>query len=111
YPNEVYGPLYLAVTRSVEGEFLVAVPLLERVITMDSLALQGARAFFSACIAVQHLISAYESLDSLDAAERTARRWLRIQPSSGPAHIALAHVLDARSRPAEALEVARATKQ
>jgi tetratricopeptide (TPR) repeat protein len=111
YPNEVYGPLYLAVTRSVEGEFLVAVPLLERVITMDSLALQGARAFCSACIAFQHLISAYESLDSLDAAERTARRWLRIQPSSGPAHIALAHVLDARSRPAEALEVARATKQ
>jgi DNA-binding SARP family transcriptional activator len=111
YPNEVYGPLYMGVTHVAEGEYLRAIPLLERVITMDSLALQGARAFCSACIAFRHLISAYESLDSLDAAERTARRWLRLQPASGPAHSAVADVLDARSRPAEALDVARAIKQ
>ena len=111
YPNEVYGPLYLGAARVVEGAFLEAIPLLERVIALDSLALRGAQTPCSACLAFQHLIAAHEAVDSLDAAERTARRWLRLQPLSGPARAALANVLDVRGRPAEALAISRASKE
>jgi DNA-binding SARP family transcriptional activator len=111
YPNEVYGPLYRGVAHLEAGEFLEAIPVFERVLASDSLALQGTAAECSACVAIAGVELAYEGADSLDAAERTARRWLRLQPFSTAARTTLALLLDIRGHPAEALATARAGKE
>jgi len=101
YPAEVEGHLYSGIALVNEGEFLAARAPLERVIAMDSLgAHRGVTC--GLCIAMEWLVSAYLLADSLPAAERTARRWIRLQPGvPGPVD-ALVGVLDRQGRAAEA---------
>jgi tetratricopeptide (TPR) repeat protein len=54
------------------------------------------------------MVSAYELADSLAAAERLARRWVRLQPHSREAMNALTEVLDAAGRGPEADALLRA---
>ena len=105
YPTEVEGHLYTGIALVNEGEFLAARAPLNRVIAMDSLG-TGRGVTCGVCIASQWLVSAYLLADSLPAAERTARRWLRLQPSSPAAVDAVVAVLDREERSAEADSVA-----
>jgi len=66
-------------------------------VAMDSLGLRRVAAECSACDAFASLVSAYLALDSLDAAQRTAREWTRLQPGSGRAWHDLATVLEWQS--------------
>jgi hypothetical protein len=69
-----------------------------RVISMDSLGLKGSSAACLACEAYGALIYSYLSLDSLPAAERTARRWIATQPGAPVPYSVLADVLQLEGR-------------
>ena len=74
---------------------------------MDSLGARGARPTCSSCEAMRTLVSAYELADSFLAAERQARRWVRLQPGAAPPANALAEVLQSQGRFAAADSVVR----
>ncbi len=92
------------------GDFLRAVPHFERAIQLDSLSLHADRALCVACDALLGLELTYEKADSLAAAERTARRWIALQPDAARAWHTLAtdlmhlgrfdEAIDARTRAA-----------
>ena len=107
YPAEVAGHLNLGIAFVQEGRFLEALEPLGRVVAMDSLGLHDAAAPCGACDALRWIVSSYELVDSLGAAERVARRWLQLQPDSRNAVIALTDVLDIQGRGAEADSVLR----
>jgi tetratricopeptide (TPR) repeat protein len=107
YPTEIEGHLYTGISRFFAGEFLAAITPLERVVAMDSLGVSGTRPTCWSCEAMRTLVSAYELADSASAAERQARRWVRLQPGV-PAANALVEVLEAQGRFAEADSVIRA---
>jgi tetratricopeptide (TPR) repeat protein len=109
YPNEIQGHLSSGIARAYDGEFLAALEPLERVITMDSAGLRGSGSTCAACDAFQWRVSAYGLADSLPAAEREARRWLRLQPHSIRAANSLVEVLENEGRAAEAESTFRAT--
>ncbi len=107
YPAEVAGHLHLGIALVQEGRFLEALEPLGRVLAMDSLGLQGAAVGCGACDALRWTVSAYQLADSLAAAERVARRWLRLQPGSRRATEALNETLDAQGRGAVADSILR----
>src|SRR5438045_5710591 len=98
YPTEIEGYLYTGIARVFAGDFLDAIAPLERVVAMDSLGARGIRPTCPSCEALGLLVSAYELADSFPAAERRARRWVRLQPGVAPAARALAEVLVYRDR-------------
>ncbi|MEX2285272.1 MAG: BTAD domain-containing putative transcriptional regulator, partial [Gemmatimonadota bacterium] len=93
FPSEPDGHLALASVRVVAGDFLSGVPHARRVLDLDSLSLMGKTPVCRACDAYALLTSAYVSADSLPAAERTVRDWIRRLPSSSAAWNNLANVL------------------
>ncbi len=88
YPTELEGYLWLGIGRVGAGDFLGALAPFRRVIELDSASIRADRnapkgaASCHACDAYYALISAYQMLDSLPAAERVAREWLRRQPKN-----------------------------
>jgi DNA-binding SARP family transcriptional activator len=108
YPTEVAGHLNLGMALVSDGEYLAALGPLGRVLEMDSLGLRGAAPDCAACEALRSMVGAYEFADSLAAAERVARRWVRLQPHSRVAMHTLIEVLDAQGRGPEADSLLRA---
>jgi predicted Zn-dependent protease len=108
YPAEVEGDLYTGIALVLDGDFLAAIRPLERVLTRDSIALRGAGTHCAACQGLPWLVSAYDMSDSAAGAERTARRWLRIQPTSWIAAQTLMEVLEHNGRVTEADSILRA---
>jgi DNA-binding SARP family transcriptional activator/TolB-like protein len=111
YPAEVQGQLNVGIARVYDGEFLAALAPLERVIDMDSAGLRGSGSTCGACDALRWRVSAYTLADSLPAAERESRRWLRLQPHSTPAANSLVEVLEFEGHVAQADSIFRATPQ
>jgi len=110
YPAQVEGHLYSGIARVFDGEFLAGLEALERTVQMDSLGLRGTRPRCAACDALQWRIGAYTLADSLPAAEREARRWVRLQPQSSVPSIALVFILEMEERFAEADSLFNANK-
>jgi DNA-binding SARP family transcriptional activator len=102
YPTEVEGHLYSGIAQVYDGDFLSALPSLQRVVTMDSLGLRGQRASCAGCDALMWMVAAYTLADSMPAAEREARRWLRLQPHSKTPVYSLIQVLQFQQREREA---------
>jgi len=109
YPAEVEGHLYTGMALVNEGEFLAARRPLERVIAMDSLVPRRG-VTCGLCNASASLVASYLLTDSMAAAERAARRWLRLQPGSPPAIDAVINVLDREGKVAEADSIARVAR-
>ena len=109
YPNEVEGHLNLGIARVLEGEFIAALTSLQRVVAMDSLGLRGARPRCAGCDALQWIVGAYALADSMPAAEREARRWMRLQPGSETAAVTLVQLLQMVGRGPEADSIFQAT--
>jgi DNA-binding SARP family transcriptional activator/tetratricopeptide (TPR) repeat protein/TolB-like protein len=103
YPAEPDGHFLLARARLAGGEFLAALPHLDQVLRLDSLSLNGHAARCRACDAMANVITAYSLADSLVAAERVAREWVRRQPNSGLAWSYLAAALESLGRTEESL--------
>jgi DNA-binding SARP family transcriptional activator/TolB-like protein len=82
YPAEADGHYLLGEALIWRGDFLAALPHLRRVVEMDSSSLHGSTARCRACDAMSAIATAYWLADSLPAAERTARQWVRAQPSA-----------------------------
>ena len=105
YPDEVDGYLWTGLALLMAGRAADAVAPLERMVSMDSLQLAaGGGSRCVACDALYALVGAHMSVDSLAAAERTARRWVRLQPDASHAWYRLAEVLAMDGRTAEALD-------
>lgn len=109
YPAELEGHLYTGIALVNEGEFLAARAPLERVIAMDSVGTSRS-VTCGLCMASEWLVSAYLLADSLPAAERAARQWLRLQPGVPSPVDALVAVLDRAGRAAEADSVVRVAR-
>ncbi|MEO8140488.1 MAG: BTAD domain-containing putative transcriptional regulator [Gemmatimonadota bacterium] len=109
YPTELEGYLWLGIGRVGAGDFLGALAPFRRVIDLDSASLHRNQnaprgvAGCHACDAFYSLISAYQMMDSLPAAERVAREWLRRQPQSFEAAGQVSWVLMMAGRYQEAL--------
>ena len=109
YPNEIEGHLYSGIARVYGGDFLAGLAPLQRVIAMDSIGVHAVGSQCGACDALRWRVSAFELADSLPAAERETRRWLRLQPHSAPAVNALIEIIERQGRAAEADSIFRAT--
>ena len=107
YPAEVDGPYLQGYARMQNADFTAAIPYMKRVMALDSLGFEGQSARCRACDALGQLIYAYTSLDSLPAAERLARDYVRRQPRSARAWMALSGVLLAGEHYDDALSAYR----
>ena len=108
YPQETQGHLYKGIALRNAGEFVAAIAPLERAIAMDSLSFTRVDSLSgcTACTAFSELVLTYELADSLAAAERTARRWTRLDPESSRSWGSLWDVLEREQKFAEAEQVA-----
>ena len=109
YPAEPEGYLWLGHARKWTGDFAGAIAPLQHVIAMDSFGLSldprapGAPVRCLACEAVDELAGAYHFMDSLGAAERVERDWIRRQPGNPIAWGLLAYSLNLANRFEDAL--------
>ena len=104
FADAAVGPIALGTALVHGGEFMAAVQPLRQTIEQDSLSLAGHGPHCRACDAFGALVSAYLAADSLAAAERTAREWLRRQPDSPWPWRTLADVVSRTGRYADALD-------
>jgi len=109
YPTELAGHLNLGIALVSDGEYLQALRPLARVVELDSLGLRDPSAECAACVALRWMVRAYLAADSLAAAERVARQWVRLEPRSPAAVSAFVEALDAQGRGATGDSVLRAT--
>lgn len=108
FPAEVGGHLALGVALLREGEFAASRAELQRAVTMDSAVIRSGQLPCAGCDALRSLVSVFILTDSLDAAERTARWWLKVQPTFVDATTTLLSVLDRQGRAAEVDSIFRA---
>jgi tetratricopeptide (TPR) repeat protein/TolB-like protein len=101
FPAEVGGHLALGVALLREGEFAASRAELQRAVTMDSAVIRSGQVPCTGCEALRALVSALILTDSLDAAGRAARWWIKLQPTSVDATTTLISVLDREGRAAE----------
>ena len=105
YPDEVDGYVWTGQALTMAGRPADAVAPLERVVSMDSLQpAAGTGPRCAACDALHTLIAAHLAMGSFGDAERTARRWVRLQPDAAGPWYALGEVLAVDGRQGEALE-------
>ncbi|HEY6809176.1 MAG TPA: BTAD domain-containing putative transcriptional regulator [Gemmatimonadales bacterium] len=108
FPNEPAGHDLLGRALLASGDFLGAIPHLAIAAAADSLSLRpGAPGPCQACGALDGAWFAYFMADSLGAAERVARDWVRRQPASADAWHHLAMALEDQNRLDEALAANR----
>ena len=103
YPDEVEGYYFTGLGFMQSGEFLRARAPFNRAIAMDSLKLASAAARCLGCEAIRQLVMAHQLADSMPAAERDARRWIRLQPKSPAPWYVLAEILSESARSSEAM--------
>jgi len=99
FPHEPDGHLFTALGLMSAGRFLDARVPLERAIALDAASLDGSRPRCVACDALTTLIAVYLRTDSLVAADRTARAWVRLAPASALARARLDDVLARQTAP------------
>jgi serine/threonine protein kinase/tetratricopeptide (TPR) repeat protein len=107
YPDEPQAHLVMGRAFVGVGEPYRGLDRLQRALQMDSSGLRTAPPECTACDALATIISVYLGLDSLGAAERTAREWIRHQPASGRAWHELATIMEWQGRTEEALVAVR----
>lgn len=102
YPNEPDGHYALGLALGYGGDFLGAIAHLRRVVAMDSAGVGMGSPLCRACDALVEIHTDYLKADSLAAAERTDREYVRMQPHSGAAWGLLAGTLGMSKRYGEA---------
>ena len=105
YPEELDGHVQAGAAAILAGDFLGAAIPLERAIRLDSMVLSTGVQRCGGCNAIDLLIRAWVAADSMAAAERVARRAVRIWPRNVISFALLAEVLDYQGRFDEAAAV------
>jgi len=107
YPQETQGHLYAGIALQQAGKFIEAAVPLERAIEMDSTSFSRVDSTSGcvACDAFFQLVNTYLAADSLAAAERTARRWVRLAPESARPLTSLWDVLEREEKYEEAQQL------
>lgn len=103
FPDDPDALVAAGRARVSTGDFLGAVPSLQRAIVRDAASFSGLGARCVACDAEHLLVSAYLYADSIPAAERVARDWTVRQPRAPDAWDHLAWVLDHAGQPDAAI--------
>jgi serine/threonine protein kinase len=111
YPGDADAHYLAGIASTRDGDLLAALPHFERVVALDSPRLGGWRGLCRGCDALERMVSVYVDADSLAAAERTARRWIRLQPGSALAWQELAWTLFRQDRSEESLRARRESIQ
>jgi serine/threonine protein kinase len=111
FPDDPDGHFLLGVAHTRDGAFLAALPHFERTVTLDSAGFGRSGGLCRGCDALGRMVSAYVDADSLAAAERTARRWIRLHPGSSLAWNELAWTLWRQERGVEALRARHESTQ
>jgi serine/threonine protein kinase/tetratricopeptide (TPR) repeat protein len=111
YPEDVDGQFLLGVAKAQNGDFLAALPHFERIVLLDSAGAGNRAGLCRGCDALERMVNAYVDADSLAAAERTARRWVRLHPGSALAWQQLAWTLWRQDRGQEALRARHESTQ
>ena len=102
YPEELDGHVQAGAAAILAGDFLGAAVPLERAIRLDSVVLSTGVVRCGGCSAIDLLIRGLVAADSMAAAERVARRAVRIWPRNVISFALLAEVLDFQGRFEEA---------
>ncbi|MDF1506194.1 tetratricopeptide repeat protein, partial [Roseisolibacter sp. H3M3-2] len=102
YPALVEGYYFRGEAAQIGGDYLRARPLYERAIAMDSLGVGTGAGPCITCSAMNSLIGVLHAADSLPAALRVARRWVRLRPDDAQGWSRLAEVLGRLGRWPEA---------
>lgn len=103
YPADVEGQLLVGKARWMSGRFATAVTPLQQVIAAGGSGRDSTGERCLSCEAYGLLTVAYEHMDSLPAAERTARTWVRARPTYATAWNTLSYQLSISGRFEEAL--------
>jgi serine/threonine protein kinase len=111
YPENVDGHFLLGVATAMDGDLLAAVPHFERIVVLDSANSGNDVGLCRGCDALERILAAYIDADSLAAAERTARRWIRLHPESALAWHQLAWTLWRQDRGEDALRARHESTQ
>jgi len=98
YPAELDGHVQAGAAAILAGDFIGATVPLERAIRLDSVVLSTGVQRCGGCNAIDLLIRAWVAADSMGAAERVARRAVRIWPRNAISFALLAEVLDYQGR-------------
>ena len=98
YPQELDGHVQSGAAAILAGDFLGATVPFERAIRLDSLVMSTGVVRCGGCEAIELLVRAWVGADSVAAAERVARRALRIWPRNIVSFALLAEVLDYQGR-------------
>ncbi len=102
YPDEADGHLLQGHIRMHMGDVVEAIDHYRSVIAKDSLSMSRPGTRCLACDALAYTANAYVAADSLVAAERVAREYLRRLPNSAGGWSLLVNVLDSQHRYEEA---------
>ncbi|HET9512462.1 MAG TPA: BTAD domain-containing putative transcriptional regulator, partial [Gemmatimonadales bacterium] len=106
FPGEVEGYLFAGIARAGAGQYLSALPYLERVVALDSGAANLGTGECRICEALSYITGAYHSLDSMAAAETHARRTTRLVPEYANGWATLSEILSIRGRYQESEDAA-----
>lgn len=102
YPQELAGDIIAGRALVQAGDYLAALRRLRRAVTVDSVALDGARARCAVCDARGDIVSAYVAIDSSAAALREAHAWTEVEPNRTTPWLLLSAVLQWMNRGEEA---------
>jgi len=98
FPSDPNGQRLRGVIASIQGDYPASIAALNRAVELDSAASFVGGEACRACESLGGIGSVYESWDSAAAVERTARRWLRLQPGSMNALLLLGEALSRQGR-------------
>ena len=107
YPTDPEGYLILGRVLSGKGDVVGAIKMFRHVLVMDTLPLETSSARCLACEAMYGIVDSYWWADSLPAAERAAREWVRRQPAAPAAWSNLSARLGSQGKYPEALAALR----
>ncbi|HWG34493.1 MAG TPA: tetratricopeptide repeat protein, partial [Gemmatimonadaceae bacterium] len=107
YPHDPRAYSIQAEILTAHGKWTDAASVLERALSLDSLAVEAGHGPCAPCTAYDGLVSLYRTTGDLDAAEHDARRWIALEPDAPAAWIGLGLTLVYRGKFGPAVDAAR----
>src|SRR5262249_7779519 len=101
FPSDPNGQQLRGGLAALRGDYSLAIEALNRAVALDSAGSFIGGQACRACESLLEIAQVYEAWDSAAAAERTARRWMRLQPGSVSPLFFLSEAVGRQGRSAE----------